>query len=68
MDITYKYLTDGPCKTVTDIRKAKAKTLCAALRISFLQIVESWFTEITVFTFYIFLLKTYNIWFTSALL
>jgi hypothetical protein len=43
------HLTDGPRKAVTDIRDAEAEALRTALGISFLQVIESWLTAITVF-------------------
>lgn len=51
----YPHLTEGPRKAVTDIRDTKAEALWAALRVSLLQVIESWLAEVTIVSLNIFL-------------
>lgn len=49
------HLADRPREAVADIGDAKAEALGAALGVSLVQVIESWFAAIAVFPFNVFL-------------
>ncbi len=52
------YLSHVPCGALTDIGHTKAETVCAAKRVFALQVVETWFAQITVSAHYIHLRRS----------
>lgn len=49
------YLSCGPGGALTDVRHTKAKTVSAAKLIFLLQVVEPWFTQVTVSSHHVLL-------------